>query len=656
MHDRRAEHKRAPKRVLPCEEGPPRRSRRLLLRRTLRELTHSKPRPGPARSPGAPATAALELTGGLSPDQLGWRGCWGQLSEECDAQGVGEAWVRNHYRWVVWKLACEQRCFPDALGARGPAPAAVVAQLRHRLAREARGDKSALLRVLEGELPPGTHQVLCVASADSRGALELTDGWYSTWFKCDAPLMRQLAAGRLRVGLKLRVCGCTLASGASPGSPLSLPCAADAPQLQLHANSTRRAAWDAQLGQQRRPAFRIALSSVQPDGGRLPCVQLRVVRVYGPLLFSRTGGYSSRAAFEALQQQAADETPGGSHRDGADADEDPAPTGAHQSEHAAAWTERDPGEARHVWRLLAVDTSAGAAPTGADFCEAAMWGGAQDGEGPAEGATFNVVGAALDAGWTARASADGDAFNVVGASISVSVAGLLPQPQPQPLCLPPADTATTAAAAAAAVLQLKAPASSWISTRLGDDGMQHAALRRRHTPLTALGALRGGAEFDTVGVLIYASASAAVESGNGCGQWRERRSLFLADEAGSVLLCVRWVRHTDEPRPQIRVGAPICILNGRFESCEWIALPSGAKHLAGGDTGADAGLLLGACEADTLAYHSAVITTNPQRATHLQPAFERLVERAASEVTRRRYAELSSLVSMVVSDRPPGFM
>ena len=215
--------------------------------------------------------------------------------------------------------------------------------------------------------------------------------------------------------------------------------AAAAATREQHAARRGTRSWDSSA------AFRIALSSVQPDGGRLPCVQLRVVRVYGPLLFSRTGGYSSRAAFEALQQQAADET--------REAATEMAQTRTKIQRrqgrtrvNAAAWTERDRAR-RGTWRLLAVDTSAGAAPTGADSPVKLLCGAAPKMGGSAEGATFNVVGAALDAGWTARASADGDAFNVVGASISVSVAGLLPQPQPQPCVCH--HTATTAAAAAA---------------------------------------------------------------------------------------------------------------------------------------------------------------------------------------------------------------
>ena len=39
----------------------------------------------------------------------------------CDTPGVdpkliSEAWVFNHYRWIVWKRACMERAFPEVMG------------------------------------------------------------------------------------------------------------------------------------------------------------------------------------------------------------------------------------------------------------------------------------------------------------------------------------------------------------------------------------------------------------------------------------------------------------------------------------------------------------------------------------------------------------
>ena len=61
-----------------------------------------------------------------------------------------------------------------------------------------------LRRVLEGDETPACHMVLCIAAVDpATGTLELSDGWYAAWAKCDAPLQRQLERGRLTVGLKV---------------------------------------------------------------------------------------------------------------------------------------------------------------------------------------------------------------------------------------------------------------------------------------------------------------------------------------------------------------------------------------------------------------------------------------------------------------------
>lgn len=51
--------------------------------------------------------------------------------------------------------------------------------------------------------------------------------------------------------------------------------------LQLHANSTRRARWDAKLGFHRRiQAFPLPLASLFGDGGFIGCVDVIVLRQY----------------------------------------------------------------------------------------------------------------------------------------------------------------------------------------------------------------------------------------------------------------------------------------------------------------------------------------------------------------------------------------
>ena len=118
----------------------------------------------------------------------------------------------------------------------------VLAQLRHRFAVEVLGaQRSALRRVLERDGSTGRYQVLCVSALDveaddgadadgddeadgGAGAggngggnggpalarIEVSDGWYACEALLDAGLTAQLRAGRVRVGMKLRVCGAVL--------------------------------------------------------------------------------------------------------------------------------------------------------------------------------------------------------------------------------------------------------------------------------------------------------------------------------------------------------------------------------------------------------------------------------------------------------------
>ena len=49
-----------------------------------------------------------------------------------EPQYCSEAWVANHYRWVVWKLACYERRCPDQLAGRMLTVPVILDQLRYR--------------------------------------------------------------------------------------------------------------------------------------------------------------------------------------------------------------------------------------------------------------------------------------------------------------------------------------------------------------------------------------------------------------------------------------------------------------------------------------------------------------------------------------------
>ncbi len=49
-----------------------------------------------------------------------------------DTEHCSEAWVANHYRWIVWKLACYERRLPQQLAGRMLTLAVVLDQLKYR--------------------------------------------------------------------------------------------------------------------------------------------------------------------------------------------------------------------------------------------------------------------------------------------------------------------------------------------------------------------------------------------------------------------------------------------------------------------------------------------------------------------------------------------
>jgi len=206
--------------------------------------TKPKPRPCKKRLDAADFRAAL-------------------LSRGADPKLCSLPWVRNHLRWIVWKLAALERAFPVSLGGACLVAPVVLDSLLYRCERElGRGHRSHLARVLEGDAAAGSAAVFRVArvirggfggggggqsaaAAVAAGAtttpaattttsplsgsepeasfsLELTDGWYSVRALCDPPLCAQLSsspsAGPV-AGDKVRVVGARLLS--APADALS---------------------------------------------------------------------------------------------------------------------------------------------------------------------------------------------------------------------------------------------------------------------------------------------------------------------------------------------------------------------------------------------------------------------------------------------------
>ncbi|XP_026790782.3 breast cancer type 2 susceptibility protein isoform X2 [Pangasianodon hypophthalmus] len=253
-------------------------------------------------------TGGVQLADGgwLIPDNRGMLGKEEFYRALCDTPGVdpkliSEAWVYNHYRWVVWKRASMERAFPEVMGGRCLTPEQVLLQLKLRYDVEVdHSRRSALKKIMERDDTPAKTIVLCVcgiAKCDhspvgSEEAIDttdkkpempaaviwLTDGWYSIKALLDFPLSTLLRKGRLRVGVKLLIHGAELIGSQDACPPLEAP---DSLMLKISANSTRRARWDTKLGFHKDPRpFSLLLSSLYANGGVVSCVDIIVLRSY----------------------------------------------------------------------------------------------------------------------------------------------------------------------------------------------------------------------------------------------------------------------------------------------------------------------------------------------------------------------------------------
>ncbi|KAJ7995137.1 hypothetical protein DPEC_G00241440 [Dallia pectoralis] len=244
--------------------------------------------------------------GRLIPCDDGTAGKYEFFRALCDSPGVdpkliSENWVFNHYRWVVWKMACMERAFPHVMGGACLIPEQVLLQLKYRYDVEVdHSRRSALRKIMERDDTAAKTMVLCVCGVVTKGLIPncwsetkmpqsaeesspvaviwLTDGWYAIKAQLDVPLTAMLHRGRLVVGGKLLVHGAELVGSADACSPLEAP---DGLMLKIRANSTRVARWDTRLGFYRDPRpFLLPLSSLYSRGGPVGCVDIVVLRSY----------------------------------------------------------------------------------------------------------------------------------------------------------------------------------------------------------------------------------------------------------------------------------------------------------------------------------------------------------------------------------------
>ncbi|KAF3962282.1 hypothetical protein CMV_013187 [Castanea mollissima] len=205
-------------------------------------------------------------------------------------QYASKEWVINHYKWIVWKLACYERCYPEIAAGKFLTVSNVLEELKYRYEREVNhGHYSAIKRILEGVIGAENSNVTKV---------ELTDGWYAIHAVLDEPLSKQLAAGKLFVGQKLRIWGAGLCGWLAPVSPLEV---SRTVSLLLHMNGTYRAHWADRLGFCKGVGSPLAFWCIKSNGGLVPQTIVGVTRIYPVLYKERLSNGGSIVRSERME-------------------------------------------------------------------------------------------------------------------------------------------------------------------------------------------------------------------------------------------------------------------------------------------------------------------------------------------------------------------
>ena len=133
--------------------------------------------------------------------------------------------------------------------------------------------------------------------------VEMTDGWYSIQCRLDGELTKYLEQGKIYVGQKLRIFGAqrSESEGVSP-----LEDGAASVFLRITRNGTRRAKWHERLGFHKHRTFPVRLSTITPEGGAVPAIDVVVLRKLPTLFVERTGETKTvRTESEELEAAAA---------------------------------------------------------------------------------------------------------------------------------------------------------------------------------------------------------------------------------------------------------------------------------------------------------------------------------------------------------------
>jgi len=230
-----------------------------------------------------------------------------------------EAWVKNHWSLIMWKLASIVRSRPELVGDYWSFDGAVN-QLLYRYERETnQAERSAIKRIQEQDSPATLPLVLCVTKliwADPPEVdmanvqpgneppmvivgFELTDGWYRIRASVDSTLRGAAQRGKVVEGTKLIVSGAKLEASREGTDVLD---ALGKSSIVINGNSTALAPWHAKLGFAGQ-VFAAGLESITPEGGAIPLLDVVVENVF-PLGFTEFGKNSVRGYWSAEEEKA----------------------------------------------------------------------------------------------------------------------------------------------------------------------------------------------------------------------------------------------------------------------------------------------------------------------------------------------------------------
>ncbi|XP_060865003.1 breast cancer type 2 susceptibility protein-like isoform X2 [Metopolophium dirhodum] len=206
-----------------------------------------------------------------------------------DGKLIPKGWIENHFRFIVWKLAATEICFPDHFGNKLLTAKNIIHQLLYRYYREIeKCQRSALKKILEKDETTSKRIILCVSKVNKTDlaetfTIELTDGWYSVQGIIDYEMNMLLHKGIIKVGTKLIIYNAELIGAGEGIDPLDVH---NSVKLKISTNSTRRVRWYAKLGFYKNSTLPIpiTLESVLPHGGIIGSLSLVILRKY-PIMF-----------------------------------------------------------------------------------------------------------------------------------------------------------------------------------------------------------------------------------------------------------------------------------------------------------------------------------------------------------------------------------